>query len=113
MIHCESEHERNVVRLLDFLPDVLQIHEQPARISYCIEGVKHVHVPDLLVVTQSGKEFWEIKLKSGAAKEEISLRTDFLSHQLPARGFAYRLIIADNLDRNPRMENISLMLRLV
>jgi hypothetical protein len=112
MIHCESEHERNTVRLLDFLPEVLKINEQPARIVYCLNGIEHSHVPDLLVVTKSGKEFWEIKLARGAAKDEIRIRTDFLSHQLPTQGFAYRLIIADDLGRNPRMDNVSRVLSL-
>lgn len=106
MIHCESQHERNVVRLLDFSPDVTQFYEQPLRIDFRINGQQHFHTPDLLIVTAAGKELWEIKQRKDAADRDIAVRTQFLTAQLPARGFYYRLVIADDLGRNPRMDNV-------
>src|SRR6185312_11832276 len=89
MLQWESTNELNAFRLLDADPSVIAFAEQPARISYSIAGVTHVHFPDILVVTHSSRSFWEVKPNFNAALPEIQERTNFLSRELQGYGYEY------------------------
>lgn len=105
MVHWESQHELNAYRLLDAIAGVIAFREQPCVIRYRMAGVEHRHYPDCLVVTRAGKALWEIKTKRDAQKSDIAARSGFLADALPAWGYTYSVILAEDLGRQPRLDN--------
>jgi hypothetical protein len=112
MVHWESSHELNAFRLLDCDPSVLTYSEQPCLVIYVEEGTEKHHYPDILVTTNQGKELWEVKPRSHALKPEVLTRTELLSRTLPAWGYEYKMVFAEELSRQPRLGNANLLLRL-
>jgi hypothetical protein len=111
MLQWESVNELNALRLLDCDPKVKFFYEQPCEIEFVQNGIFRSHFPDLLVECVSGKEMWEVKTQSDALKVDVSERTDLLKKVLPDWGYTYRLILADDLKRQPRLANANLLLK--
>ena len=111
MLHWESTHELNAFRLLDANPAVLRFTEQPLTVRYVLGGIEHDHYPDIQVVTERGKELWEIKTSEDAASPDVARRTRLLAEALPAFGFTYRVLVAEDLALQPRLSNLLFVLR--
>ena len=112
MLHWESENEFNAFRILDCNPEVISFNEQPGEIVYVLDGQTRSHFPDILVETNSRKELWEVKPESKALELDVAARTEFLTEELPAWGYAYRLALASELARQPCQKNAFLLLGL-
>lgn len=113
MMHYESPHEQNAMRLLDACPGVTSFREQPCIIRYGSPGNMHLHYPDLQVFTVNcGTEFWEIKESCDAAQAAVASRTELLSRLLPLHGYQYRLVTAESIKVGPRLSNAHLLLKL-
>jgi hypothetical protein len=111
MIQWESGNELNACRLLDANPGVISYFEQPLVIRYIQDDILHLHYPDTLVQWQDHHELWEIKTASDAVKSENIQRTQLLETALPKLGYRYRLIIAEDLAREPRLSNSLILLK--
>ena len=112
-IHAESKNELNAFILLDANPAVASFREQPAIIEYVMDGTPHKHFPDILVVLTDGSmEFWEVKPKEQAVKPEVLARTRLMTELLPQQGYAYRVVIGEDLATQPRLKNALKLLRL-
>ena len=113
MMHWESNNELNAFRLLDCDPNVTSYSEQPCRITYIMDGVERIHYPDILVTTAGTKQLWEVKPRSKALEPEGIARTTLLRPvALPKWGYAYRMMFAEDLTRQPRLGNATLLLSL-
>ncbi len=112
MLQCESENERNCMLLLDVCSWVKSYRPQPCVIKYRMDGQERKHFPDLLVTTHSGNELIEVKPRAHANHPDTARRTALLSELLPAHGYRYRLMLAENLALCPRLENAELIKRL-
>ncbi len=111
MTQCESSYELFAHRLLDANPAVRSFTEQPLTIHYILQGVAHRHYPDILVQLVAGcQELWEVKSSKEAIEPETRARTSFLQAALPDHGFAYRIVLGEDLGREPRMSNVRQML---
>lgn len=103
MMQWESPHEHCAFQLLDADPSVLSFSEQPALITYKMDGVIHRHYPDLLVKYRHGTELWEVKPWCDALTPEIQARTRLMTQLLPKYGYTYRVMTENELDRNPML----------
>jgi hypothetical protein len=112
MLQCESENERNCMLLLDLCPWVKSYRPQPCIIEYRLNGHMFKHFPDLLANMHSGHELIEVKPRAFANHPDIARRTAFLTEVLPAHGYRYRLMLAEDLALSPRLENAELIKRL-
>lgn len=112
MVHCESVNELRAYRLLDVDPTATAFHEQPLEIHFTLHGERHIHYPDALVQYGNSRELWEIKPSTYAQKTDCVERTKVLERLLPQLGFTYRLVIAEELAREPRMSTVSTILRI-
>lgn len=106
MMQWESSHEGNAMRILDATPCVISFNEQPCEIIYTLNGIKHRHYPDFMVVEQHRREFWEVKTERDANDPEIAERTAYLIDVLPAYGYGYRMVLAEALATQPRLDNV-------
>ena len=111
MVQWESHNELNAYRLLDATPDVSAYHEQPLSIHFTLDGEKHIHYPDVLVEWRELRELWEIKPESEALSPKYVKRTKFLEGALPKLGFTYRMVLAEDLGRQPRLSNVLMLLK--
>lgn len=111
MIQWESSHELNAYRLLDANSHVINYSEQPLAISYIQDDIVHLHYPDTLVQWQDRQELWEIKTAKEAEKSEYLQRTRLMENALPNLGYRYRLMIAEDLAREPRLSNALTLLK--
>ena len=111
MIQWESQNELNAFRLLDATPAVHAFHEQPLALKYLLNGEVRRHYPDVLVEWGSSRELWEIKTTAEAAQPEFAERTRVLEALLPELGFSYKLVVAEELAKQPRLNNVLLLLK--
>lgn len=111
MLQWESINELNAYRLLDADPAAIAYHEQPLTIRYTINDEAHVHYPDTLVQWGASRELWEIKPTVQALRPEYQERTKLLEAALPQLGFAYRLVFAEELAKEPRLSNVLSLLK--
>lgn len=111
MVQWESHNELNAYRLLDANPSVKAFHEQPLVIHYRLGGEPHIHYPDTLVDLGTSRELWEVKSATEAIRPENVARTKFLTSALLNHGFTYRMVLAEDLKREPRLSNVLTMLK--
>lgn len=113
MVQWESTNERAVALLLDAAPEIAKFTEQPLTIYYTLDGEAFRHYPDFSVEWRSGeRELWEVKPAAQAALPEVIARTRHLQRVLPAVGFEYRVIIAEDVTTGPELGNALKLLRL-
>lgn len=103
MIEWESPNERNSMVLLEACHWVLRYREQPLEVHFSLNGEDHVHLPDALVEFADRREIWEIKPRNEAADPFVMARTQLMSSQLPRWNLVYRMVIAEDLAREPRL----------
>ena len=106
MMQWESPHEGNAMRLLDANPKVISFHEQPCEIIYRLNGETHSHYPDLMVKESTFSELWEVKTERNANEPEVVERTNLLEKALPEFGYTYRMVLAEALACQPRLNNV-------
>lgn len=111
MIEWESHNELNAFRLLDANPEALAYHEQPLHIKFVLHGEEHTHYPDVLVQWGGSRELWEIKPEAEASLPHYAERTRFLEAALPQLGFSYRVVLAEELAKQPRLSNVLTLLK--
>lgn len=110
-MHYESANERNAFKLLDASPEVISYLEQPCVIKYVIDGVDHLHFPDILVIYPTHRELWEVKTEEDAKNSDVAKRTALIAKELPFLGFQYKMVMAEDLKKNPRLNNVTHLLR--
>lgn len=106
MMQWESPHEGNAMRILDATPCVISFNEQPCEIIYILNGIQRRHYPDFMVVEHHSREFWEVKTERDANDPEVAERTAYLTDILPAYGYGYRMVLAEALATQPRLDNV-------
>ncbi len=106
MMQWESVHEGNAMRILDATPSVTSFTEQPCEIIYKINGIQHRHYPDLMVVEGNYHELWEVKTEADANSPDVAERSAFLTNALPNYGYNYRIVFAELLAKQPRLDNV-------
>lgn len=111
MVQWESHNELNAYRLLDTAPDVKAFHEQPLLLKYVLNGEEHKHYPDVLVDYGDSRELWEIKPTAQAMNQEYVERTRFFEASLPKLGFTYKMVLAEDLAAQPRLNTVLALLR--
>lgn len=111
MLQWESQNELNAFRLLDANPAIIAYQEQPLIIHYRLDGEVHDHYPDVLVRFRQTKELWEIKPAAQASRAEVTARTRLMEKALPRFGFAYRVILAEDLAKKPLLSNVFTILK--
>lgn len=112
MTHWDSLNELNAFRLLDVEPAVRSFAEQPCKITYRLSGAEHDHYPDILVErTDGSRELWEVKTTRDARRTAYVARSRFLETALPAWGYAYRVVLAEDLGREPRLTTATTLLK--
>ena len=107
----ESRNELHAFRLLDCDPKVMTFREQPCEIVYRHSGVERRHYPDVYVETTGSKELWEIKPSSKASQDVIAARSALLRDGLKPYGFIYRVVLDCDLTKQPRLQNVDILLR--
>jgi hypothetical protein len=111
MTQWESLNERHAFVLLDCDMRVRTYREQPAIIQYEIAGHSFRHFPDILVSYQDRDEFLEIKPAKQAMDPEVQARTALMERELPRFGYRYRLLLAEELELQPRLNTCSYLAR--
>lgn len=106
MMQWESIHEGNAMRILDASPSVISFNEQPCEIIYTLNGIQHRHYPDFMVIEGNCRELWEVKTEADANQSEVAERTSFLMEALPEYGYDYRIVYAEVLAKQPRLDNV-------
>lgn len=102
-MQAESDGECIAFRIFDADPSVKGFHEQRKVILFRLDGVTHRHYPDI-EVERHGEQFvhlCEVKPLANARDPFIVARTRLLRSQLPRFGYAYHLILTEDLKKHP------------
>lgn len=110
MLEWESNSELLAFRLLDCDPKIRRFVEQPCEIVYTIGGETRRHYPDIYVEYQHEKQLWEVKDDGRASQADVVGRTKLLTEGLKPHGFTYRLVLASELRKQPRLQNANILL---
>ena len=108
--HCESEDERDAAVVLDACKGIL-FQEQPATITFKWRDEVVTHYPDLLVIDDICREFWECKRDDEAQDLYIRRRTEMLVALLLPLGYSYRLVTTSMLRKSFFIANAIVMRR--
>tara|TARA_R110002095_G_scaffold55764_4_gene48022 strand:- start:812 stop:1549 length:738 start_codon:yes stop_codon:yes gene_type:complete len=111
MLEWESHNELNAFVLLDASPSITSFGEQPMEIEYCINGAVGKHIPDVLVAKNGALQVWEIKPEREAKKDDVRIRTDFLTEYLPKIGYSYHVVTGEELSNKLRLHNARTILK--
>jgi|GEM_PF-715850 len=111
MMHWEWLDERNAFCLLDFRSDVIAYREQPCEIVYFEDGKEVSFYPQIEVLTANRRELWEVRPKRYAQSALVSRREEILSEALVEFGISFRLVIAEELSKQPRQKTMEKILR--
>jgi hypothetical protein len=111
MLQWKTPHLLNAFRLLDANPAVWRFEEQPLVVHYELDGVEHDHYPDVKVEVDGEKELWDVATRTSALKPETARRSELLTKGLPAFGYRYRMVIAEDLAATSRLKNALTLLR--
>lgn len=108
--HCEAGEERDAAILLDACAGI-QFQEQPAKLVFDLAGAKHEHWPDLLVVSDNRREFWECKDSKSCQDLFVRHRTTRLREALAPLRYGYRVVSTNELSQGSYLANALLMRR--
>lgn len=89
--HCEAPEEATAAVLLDACYG-LEFQEQPAKLEFEWRGNVYEHYPDVLVISETTTEFWELKKDHEADDIVFRRRSERISELLKALGYGYRMI---------------------
>ena len=103
MVQWESRNERNSMVLLEACHWVLGYRAQPLEIRFRLGGEEHFHFPDTLVEYADTRELWEVKPRQHAIDPFVMARTQLMCSQLPKWNLTYRMVLAEDLAREPRL----------
>lgn len=109
--HAESQNELKAFRVLlaTAHPDAWQ--EQPFLLEYHHDGSRHRYTPDILVVWGANQEVVEVKDDSEADKPENQARFALIRELLGEHGYLFRVWKRSEICAEPRLMNVSLILR--
>jgi hypothetical protein len=111
MMEWESHNELNAFVLLDASPSIQAFAEQPMLIEYSINGVAAKHYPDIVVAKDGELQVWEIKPAKEANKEDVRIRTGFLTEYLPKIGYSYHVVTGEQLSNKLLLDNARTILK--
>ena len=109
--HAESLNELQAFRILLATARADAWQEQPFMLEYHAEGEKRRYTPDLLVVWGARREVVEIKQDAEADLPENQARFALFRELLTEHGFQFRLWKRSEICAEPRLTNVSLILR--
>jgi len=109
--HAESQNELKAFRILLATARTDGWQEQPFFLEYHHEGAKHRYTPDILVVWGAHQEVVEIKEDSDADSPENQARFALICELLAEHGYRFRLWKRSEICAEPRLTNVSLILR--
>ncbi len=109
--HAESLNELQAFRVLLATARADAWQEQPFILEYHAEGEKHRYTPDLLVVWGARREVVEIKTDTEADLPENRARFALIRELLTEHGYHFRLWKRSEIYAEPRLTNVSLILR--
>jgi hypothetical protein len=103
----------NFFRLLEATPRVERYGEQPLRIEYELNGKKHNHFPDGLVITDSERYLCEVKPREKVTSEILE-RTELFKELLPtfSDAYSYQLIISEDISNPVLQKNLEKIIHL-
>src|SRR5271157_559505 len=109
--HAESQNELKAFRVLLATAHPNAWQEQPFFLECHHEGTKHRYTPDILVVWGANQEVVEVKEDSEADKPENQARIALIRELLAEHGYQFRLWKRSEICAEPRLTNVSLILR--
>lgn len=110
-IECESLLELDFVRLVEVDHDITSIIHQPREISWTLDGVTHLHIPDFEITYKRNPVVVEVKPRRRAALPAVLERTKIVTRDLAEKGVLYRILTETFIRREPQLSYAKLVLR--
>ncbi|HOY83418.1 hypothetical protein [Piscinibacter sp.] len=111
MLQFETPPESDAMCTVDANALAKALGEQPARITYLMDGELHLHYPDLEVDWGTARELWEVKTTTEASDPAVIRRTELMTESLVIFGYGYRLVTDSQLKSGYRLKNSRTLLR--
>ncbi len=110
-LHAESLNELAAFRVILACANADFCQEQPCVLEYCFGGKSHRYTPDILLAWGTHFELVEIKDDAEAALPEKQERFAAIKEALAEHGYAFRVWRRSEIIAEPRMSNVTLVLR--
>lgn len=110
-LHAESLNELAAFRIIIACSRADFCQEQPCVLEYCFAGKSHRYTPDVLLAWGTHYELAEIKDDAEAALPENQERFAAIKEALAEHGYAFRVWRRSEIIAEPRMSNVTLVLR--
>ena len=109
--HAESQNELRGFRILLATGRTDDWQEQPFRLQYHHDGVKHRYTPDILVAWGTYREVVEIKEDAEADLLENQKRFALIRELLAEHNYHFRVWRRSEICAEPRLTNVGFLLR--
>jgi hypothetical protein len=109
--HAESQNELKGFQVLLATGRADAWQEQPFVLEFHHDGKKHHYTPDMLVAWGAHQEVVEIKEDAEADKPENRARFALVRDLLAEHGYAFRVWTRSEINAEPRLSNVGLILR--
>ena len=105
----ESQLERDCMRLLDVLPEVVTYWSQPFGLMYEFCGKERIYYPDIEVRTKTGRKIIEVKPNNKLIKDGIFDRFEVIRGLLQDKGYSFEVWTEDQIRPEPLFSNVNLL----
>ena len=110
MVQFESTLERDLIYLLDFVPQVVSFEEQPLVVEYEHEGKALSYTPDFQVIFASGQmALLECKPHCFVGKEANRRKFQAAESWCGQRGWLFQVVMEEPLRTGYRLQNVKLL----
>ncbi len=110
MVAWESQLERDAIMLLEFSLGVVGFREQPARVYFDQDGVRHQYIPDFEVELADGRILHvEVKPESKLRKPDIARRFAAITAHYSRSENGFSVLTEKAIRKEPRLSNLRLL----
>ncbi len=108
-IAWESQLERDCMRVLDVLPEVVKYKAQPFRFIYEFDGRSRFYYPDIEVLTRTGRKILEVKPVKKLFEHGVLERLELMREMLREEGYGFEVWTEDQIRKEPLWSNVKLL----
>lgn len=104
-VHWESSIELDLFFLLDTITEDATFQEQPFTIIYEVNGQRHRHTPDVLLLFRGRKIVYEVKAADDINLCDAYKRAHTLKADLGTLGYEYHVVTDTVIRQEPWLQN--------
>jgi hypothetical protein len=110
-VQWESALERDFIHHLEYSEAVIKFREQPITVQIPSDGRQRRYTPDFYAIQDTGHYVYEVKPAHRAGRSHYENLFKAAEEFFGNHGYRYRVVTEQWIRREPRLENIKILMR--